>query len=63
MNIPPAEVGQVDITATIGEEYLRKGELPLPDVNEVEAVRHFTALSKRAYGVDDGLYPLGSCTM
>lgn len=63
MNIPPAEVGQVDMTETIGEEYLRQGELPLPDVNEVETVRHFTALSKRAYGVDDGLYPLGSCTM
>lgn len=63
MNIPPAEVEPVDVTKTIGEEYLRNGELPLPDVNEVEAVRHYTALSKRAYGVDDGFYPLGSCTM
>jgi glycine dehydrogenase subunit 2 len=63
MTIPPAEVGHVDITETIGEEYLRTGELPLPDVNEVEAVRHYTYLSKRAYGVDDGFYPLGSCTM
>jgi len=63
MNIPPADVDPVDITQTIGEEYLRAGELPLPDVNEVEAVRHYTALSKRAYGVDDGFYPLGSCTM
>lgn len=57
MNIPPADVDPVDITQTIGEEYLRAGELPLPDVNEVEAVRHYTALSKRAYGVDDGFIP------
>lgn len=63
LNIPPAEVDPVDIKETIGEEYLRTGELLLPDVNEVEAVRHYTALSKRAYGVDDGFYPLGSCTM
>lgn len=63
INIPPAEVDPVDIKETIGEEFLRAGELPLPDVNEVEAVRHYTALSKRAYGVDDGFYPLGSCTM
>lgn len=63
MTIPPTEVGHVDINKTIGEEYLRTGELPLPDLNEVETVRHYTFLSKRAYGVDDGLYPLGSCTM
>lgn len=63
LNIPPADVEQVDVRATIGDEHLRTGELPLPDVNEVEAVRHYTALSKRAYGVDDGFYPLGSCTM
>ena len=35
----------------------------LPDLSEVEVVRHFTRLSKMNYGVDDGFYPLGSCTM
>ncbi len=35
----------------------------LPSVAEVDLVRHYTALSKRAFGVDDGFYPLGSCTM
>ena len=35
----------------------------LPELGEVDVVRHYTALSKRAYGVDDGFYPLGSCTM
>jgi len=35
----------------------------LPELNEVEIIRHFTKLSKRNFGVDDGFYPLGSCTM
>lgn len=39
-------------------------DLPLiPDVSEVETVRHFTRLSRLNYGIDDGIYPLGSCTM
>ncbi len=35
----------------------------LCEVSEVDVIRHFTRLSKYNYGVDDGLYPLGSCTM
>ncbi len=35
----------------------------LPDVSEVETVRHFTRLSRLNYGIDHGMYPLGSCTM
>ncbi|HOJ92132.1 MAG TPA: aminomethyl-transferring glycine dehydrogenase subunit GcvPB [Dictyoglomaceae bacterium] len=44
------------------EDLLRK-DLPLPQVSEVEVVRHFTNLSIKNYGVDFGFYPLGSCTM
>lgn len=40
-----------------------RSELDLPQVSELDIVRHYTALSKRAFGVDDGFYPLGSCTM
>ena len=40
-----------------------RSELPLPELSEVQAVRHFTGLSRRNYGVDTGFYPLGSCTM
>jgi glycine dehydrogenase subunit 2 len=36
---------------------------PLPEISEVEAVRHFTRLSRLNFGVDQGMYPLGSCTM
>jgi glycine dehydrogenase subunit 2 len=41
----------------------RSGFDALPSLSEVDVIRHFTRLSKWNYGVDDGLYPLGSCTM
>ncbi len=47
----------------IPKAYLRAEAPDLPEVSEVEAVRHFTHLSQRNHGVDSGFYPLGSCTM
>ncbi|MGB9857852.1 MAG: aminomethyl-transferring glycine dehydrogenase subunit GcvPB [Dictyoglomaceae bacterium] len=44
------------------KELLREN-LPLPQISEIEVVRHFTNLSLRNFGVDLGFYPLGSCTM
>ena len=45
-------------------EHLRRRAPPrLPELAEPELLRHFTALSRRAFGVDNGFYPLGSCTM
>jgi glycine dehydrogenase subunit 2 len=44
------------------EAYLRK-DLPLPEISEVDVIRHFTHLSRLNYCIDQGLYPLGSCTM
>ncbi|CAI8019443.1 Probable glycine dehydrogenase (decarboxylating) subunit 2 [Geodia barretti] len=38
-------------------------ELPLPELSEPEVVRHFTNTSRRNFSVDQGFYPLGSCTM
>ncbi len=35
----------------------------LPELSEIDLVRHYMALSRRAFGVDNGFYPLGSCTM
>lgn len=46
----------------IPQDFLR-GELELPEVSELDIVRHYTALSRRNFGVDNGFYPLGSCTM
>lgn len=61
--LPPADIPEVEIKENIPSEYLRKKELNLPEVSKIEAVRHFIELSHQAYGVDSGLYPLGSCTM
>lgn len=43
--------------------FLREEPADLPEVSELDLVRHYTALSRRNYGVDNGFYPLGSCTM
>ncbi len=41
-----------------------RGDIPdFPEISEVEAVRHYTALAHLNYSVDEGFYPLGSCTM
>lgn len=41
----------------------RRGKVGLPDLSEPQAVRHYTRLSQKNYGIDSGFYPLGSCTM
>lgn len=40
-----------------------ESKLDLPELGEVDLVRHYTNLSRRNFGVDNGFYPLGSCTM
>jgi glycine dehydrogenase subunit 2 len=52
-----------DVQALLPEKVCRKSLPKLPELSEVEVVRHFTRLSQMNYGVDLGLYPLGSCTM
>lgn len=56
------DIDPVDINEIVPSSLQRK-DLPLPDVPEVELVRHYVELSKKNYGVDTGIYPLGSCTM
>ena len=48
---------------TLSEKDLREKPLRLPEVPEVDLSRHYTELAKKAHGVNDGFYPLGSCTM
>lgn len=45
------------------KSYLREQDARLPEVSEMDLVRHFTNLSRRNHGIDNGFYPLGSCTM
>jgi glycine dehydrogenase subunit 2 len=49
--------------ARLPQEHTRDTPPGLPEVGEVDLVRHYTALSQMNYGVDTGVYPLGSCTM
>src|SRR5205085_1314269 len=49
--------------AEIDERWARREPPALPEVSEVDLIRHYTALSQENYGVDSGVYPLGSCTM
>jgi glycine dehydrogenase subunit 2 len=54
---------QPDVPETpLPEKFLRQ-ELPLPELSEIDAVRHFSRLAQKNYSVDTGFYPLGSCTM
>lgn len=48
---------------TLSEKLARKSGLLLPELSETEISRHYTALANRAHGVNNGFYPLGSCTM
>ncbi len=49
--------------AMLPAELLRKRRPALPELSELDVVRHFSLLSRRNYGVDTNFYPLGSCTM
>ncbi|MEI8131482.1 MAG: aminomethyl-transferring glycine dehydrogenase subunit GcvPB [Leptolinea sp.] len=54
---------EADVPASgLPKEFLRK-ELPLPELAEIDVIRHYTHLSKLNYCIDEGFYPLGSCTM
>jgi glycine dehydrogenase subunit 2 len=61
--LPPCDIDISPLADSIPAEFLRQDAPCIPELSEVEAVRHYTELSHRAYGVDDGFYPLGSCTM
>ncbi|WP_080845161.1 aminomethyl-transferring glycine dehydrogenase subunit GcvPB [Cytobacillus gottheilii] len=62
-SLPEMDIPEVDMSEMLPEEYLRVEEADLPEVSELDIMRHYTALSKRNHGVDSGFYPLGSCTM
>lgn len=62
-SLPEIDVPETDIDRLLPEDYIRTEEPELPEVSELDIIRHYTALSKRNHGVDSGFYPLGSCTM
>jgi glycine dehydrogenase subunit 2 len=60
--LPPLDVPAVDAKALLGDAH-RKTPGLLPELSEIEIIRHFTRLSTWNYAIDLGMYPLGSCTM
>ena len=58
VTFPPPDVPRTELP-----DSLLRADLPLPELAEVDVVRHYTALSNFNYSVDGGFYPLGSCTM
>jgi len=62
-SLPQDLFDDINTEDCIPEYALIDGKKVLSEVSEVDVIRHFTKLSKLNYGVDDGLYPLGSCTM
>jgi glycine dehydrogenase subunit 2 len=61
--LPETHKAQRPLSDLIPQHLLRKCPPQLPEVSEVDVVRHYTRLSQLNYGVDAGFYPLGSCTM
>ncbi|PNB77265.1 glycine dehydrogenase (aminomethyl-transferring), partial [Pseudomonas sp. FW305-BF6] len=62
-SLPVMDVEDINIEDVIPATYVRKEKANLPEVSELDLMRHYTALSKRNHGLDSGFYPLGSCTM
>jgi len=59
-----AQAPQQEVSVTdIPSDLLRKSALGLPEVSELQVVRHFTRLSRKNFSIDTHFYPLGSCTM
>ena len=62
-DLPALDVPSKDISEVIDSSLLRNGIPGMPELSEVDVIRHFTRLSTWNYHIDLGLYPLGSCTM
>jgi len=63
VSLPEVELKREKIEKFIPSEHLRKKELGLPQVTELELVRHFIRISQKNMCIDTNFYPLGSCTM
>jgi glycine dehydrogenase subunit 2 len=63
-SIPPLDVPERAAAELIAPDLLRADDLDgMPELSEVDVIRHFTRISTWNYCIDHGLYPLGSCTM
>ncbi len=62
--LPPLDVNELPIGDIVPQKFLRDDDLEgVPEVSEVDVIRHFVRMSTWNYSIDQGMYPLGSCTM
>ncbi|MGH9928749.1 MAG: aminomethyl-transferring glycine dehydrogenase subunit GcvPB [Pyrinomonadaceae bacterium] len=62
--LPALDVGEQPIGEIVPQQFLRDDDLEgVPEVSEVDVIRHFVRMSTWNYSIDQGMYPLGSCTM
>jgi glycine dehydrogenase subunit 2 len=62
--LPPLDVEELSLDELLPKEFQSDNDLEgLPEVSEVDVIRHFTRMSTWNYSIDLGMYPLGSCTM
>lgn len=62
-SLPQAEVPEVNPSDVIPSDFLRSKNATLPELSELDVVRHYTRLSQKNFSIDTEFYPLGSCTM
>lgn len=62
-DLPTSEIEEYDLTADLPDHLIRKEAAELPEVSELQLLRHYTQLSNKNFGIESGPYPLGSCTM
>lgn len=63
VDLPAADVPEMDLATLVPEAHLRRTPPELPEVSEVDVIRHYVGSSQLNYCVDTHFYPLGSCTM
>lgn len=62
-SLPDLEVEKNELSDIIDKKFIRQTKAELPEISELDLMRHYTELSNKNHGVDSGFYPLGSCTM
>jgi glycine cleavage system P protein (glycine dehydrogenase) subunit 2 len=60
---PPADVPELPVEELLPASQRRERPAELPEISEPELVRHYVTLSSKNFHLDEGFYPLGSCTM
>ncbi len=62
-SLPELDVPETEVRSLVPEQSLRKCTADLPELSELDIIRHFIHISILNHHVDKGFYPLGSCTM